>query len=285
MRSFTAIALISSAATVFGASHQARNHNEVAKRMEGTLSKRATFNNKRFTWYGTDTGPDACTGKNHQDSDWYVAMAIGQFGDGKACCGRQLTLSYNGKSTVATCVDACASCYNVGELDLTRGLFQFFASLDTGVFDGSWSYADEGDDNDDQDNQPTTTQKPHTTAKTEPKPTTTPAVVEKVVKKTSSTTKKSSTTQKHSSTVKPSSTPEPSSTKASSTLSPTLAVETPTPTPTPTPTEVVGNAGSSAGDTSGIAGGIAAGSSNGADRRGLSKVVAGAAALALFAAL
>jgi hypothetical protein len=22
------------------------------------------------TWYPNDTGPDACTGKNHQDSDW-----------------------------------------------------------------------------------------------------------------------------------------------------------------------------------------------------------------------
>ncbi|KAJ6457818.1 hypothetical protein C8R47DRAFT_1163798 [Mycena vitilis] len=60
-----------------------------------------------MTWYPTNTytGPDACTGKNHKDSDWFVAMNYNQFGDGSSCCGKQLRIDYNGKSAVAACVD------------------------------------------------------------------------------------------------------------------------------------------------------------------------------------
>ncbi|KAJ7229183.1 hypothetical protein GGX14DRAFT_296155, partial [Mycena pura] len=106
-----------------------------------SLSKRDTYNG-RMTWYPTDTGADACTGKNHQDSDWYVAMNVPQFGDGGGCCGKQVRIDYNGKSTVATCVDQCASCPLAGELDMTKGLFEFFTdgNLDEGVFYADWSY-------------------------------------------------------------------------------------------------------------------------------------------------
>ncbi|KAJ7869490.1 hypothetical protein B0H14DRAFT_2727358, partial [Mycena olivaceomarginata] len=99
------------------------------------------FVGKEMTWYPTDTGPDACTGMNHLDSDFYVAMGTDQFKEG--CCGRQLNISYNGRSAVATCVDECATCPQWGQLDLTKGLFEFFVGdPGIGIFYGSWSYID-----------------------------------------------------------------------------------------------------------------------------------------------
>ncbi|KAJ6554804.1 hypothetical protein B0H19DRAFT_1263100 [Mycena capillaripes] len=101
-----------------------------------------------MTWYPTDTGPDACTGKNHLDSDWYATMNYNQYGDGSAYCGK-LRINYNGKSTVATCVDECATCDVWGSIDLTKGLFTYLVGaggLDQGEFWGSWSFVDGNDD-------------------------------------------------------------------------------------------------------------------------------------------
>ncbi|KAJ7212189.1 hypothetical protein GGX14DRAFT_296426, partial [Mycena pura] len=105
------------------------------------LDKRATYKDKEMTWYPTDTGPDACTGKNHKDSDFFVAMGYDQYGDG-GCCGKKLRINYNGKSAVAQCVDECATCPQYGQLDLTKGLFQYFTEgdLDIGVIHASWDY-------------------------------------------------------------------------------------------------------------------------------------------------
>ncbi|KAJ7120697.1 hypothetical protein C8R43DRAFT_1034015 [Mycena crocata] len=102
--------LLSAAVVASGAHHQpeARGHSAIGKRTftanSTSIEKRESFENKYMTWYPTDTGADACTGKNHKDSDWYVAMGYDQFGDGSACCGKKLRITYNGKSTVATCL-------------------------------------------------------------------------------------------------------------------------------------------------------------------------------------
>ncbi|KAJ7600363.1 hypothetical protein C8J56DRAFT_7599 [Mycena floridula] len=173
--------------------------NAPVKRVKGSenstvsFGKRDTFENKEMTWYPTDTGADACTGKNHQDSDWYVAMGSAQFGDGSACCGKQLQITYNGKSTVATCVDECMSCPQWGQIDLTKGLFEFFTNgdLDIGVIYGSWSYVGSGDDD---EPAPTTTKKPATTHKTTP--TTTPRADPTTVKAKPTTVKAKPTTVK-----------------------------------------------------------------------------------------
>ncbi|KAJ6610258.1 hypothetical protein B0H10DRAFT_2225150 [Mycena sp. CBHHK59/15] len=120
MLASSSIAILLSAAAVMASTHQARSHNAIAMRMNNStvsLDKRDTYMGKEMTWYPTDTGPDACTGKNHLDSDWYVAMGYDQFGDGSGCCGRQLRINYNGKSTVATCVDECASCPQWGQIE------------------------------------------------------------------------------------------------------------------------------------------------------------------------
>ncbi|KAF7310003.1 hypothetical protein MIND_00373100 [Mycena indigotica] len=142
----TIIPLLLSAVVLARDDHQGRAHDDLAERLNNVdLSRRKdTFLGSMFTWYGTNTGADACTGKNHKDSDWYVAMNTAQFGDGSGCCGRQLKLNYNGKTAVATCVDECPTCPEWAHLDLTKGLFQYFnnGDLGTGTLYGSWSYVD-----------------------------------------------------------------------------------------------------------------------------------------------
>ncbi|KAJ7447509.1 hypothetical protein B0H11DRAFT_2082390 [Mycena galericulata] len=131
------------------AAHKGRgvSHNALAIRTGRNVSlsadpleKRDTYNGVLMTWYHINTGPDACTGKTHLDSDFFVAMNVPQYTSG-GCCGKQLTIDYNGKSAVATCVDECASCPDVGQLDLTQGLFDYFAGdPGIGTFYGSWYY-------------------------------------------------------------------------------------------------------------------------------------------------
>ncbi|KAJ6554796.1 hypothetical protein B0H19DRAFT_1263094 [Mycena capillaripes] len=75
-------------------------------------------------------------------------MNYNQYGDGSTYCGK-LRINYNGKSTVATCVDECATCDVWGSIDLTKGLFTYLVGaggLDQGEFWGSWSFVDGNDD-------------------------------------------------------------------------------------------------------------------------------------------
>ncbi|KAF7325036.1 hypothetical protein MKEN_00546100 [Mycena kentingensis (nom. inval.)] len=114
-----------------------------AETMYESLAKREAFSG-RTTWYSTNLGADACTGRNHKDSDWFVAMNMAQRSE---CCGRKLRIGYNGKTTIADCVDFCATCPSVGQLDLTKGLFEFFTNdLNVGEFTSTWSFVAPDDD-------------------------------------------------------------------------------------------------------------------------------------------
>ncbi|KAJ6457816.1 hypothetical protein C8R47DRAFT_168104 [Mycena vitilis] len=194
-----------------------RTHNNLALRLRGptngtgAFEKRDSYTGVAMTWYPTNTGPDACTGKNHKDSDWFVAMNYNQFGDGSSCCGKQLRIDYNGKSTVATCVDECASCDTWGSLDLTQGLFEFFVG-DPGIgeFYGSWSFSDGSDD----PTTTTSTQKKTTTTHTSTPTPTTHSTTSTTHTTTSSTHTTTSSTTHSSSSVKPSSSARPSSSSA-----------------------------------------------------------------------
>ncbi|KAJ7459462.1 hypothetical protein B0H11DRAFT_2316758 [Mycena galericulata] len=253
MRTSSSIALpFLLAAGAMASAHQARsgNHHAIAMRANNSTvralsqEKRDTYDSKEMTWYPTDTGPDACTGKNHQDSDYYVAMGYNQFGDGSGCCGRQLKIDYNGKSAVATCVDECASCPEWGQIDLTKGLFEFFTGdLGIGVFYGSWSYVEGGGD----DSTTTTSTKKATTTHTTATHTSTQ--VEKAEAAPAPTTHSTST--KHSSSsAKPSSSKKASSSSAkhssSSAHLTTSSAAAPT-TASAADTGAVGNVGSDAG--------------------------------------
>lgn len=133
------------------------------------IAKRQGFSG-RATFY--DVGLGACGGTNVA-SDFIVALNAPQYGSGYPGpnCGRQLRISYGGKSTTATVRDQCPGC-GYGDLDLSRGLFNFFASEDVGVFQMSWTWADGSGGGDQAQPEPTTTKAPEPS--TNPSPTPTP---------------------------------------------------------------------------------------------------------------
>lgn len=114
-------------------------------------------------------------------------------------------MNYNGKTATATILDECPGC-PYGGLDLSRGLFDFFASESEGVIYGSWDFV--------SDSQPTTSPNTPTTtstpAYTPPTTTTTPSPTP---------TPTPSSTSTWSSSIQPSSDPSnPQSSSSSSSI-------------------------------------------------------------------
>ena len=157
---------------------------ELRKRAEG-----------RFTFYKTGLG--ACGGRN-VDSDFIVAMNHGQFDSGH-WCGKTVTISFGGKTAQAVVADRCEEC-PYGALDLSPGLFNYFASAGAGVIYGSWV---EG-----------SAPKPEpTTSKPKPSPTPTPTTTwtpppEETSTTTSTTSTTTSSTTSSTSSAEPSATPK-----------------------------------------------------------------------------
>ncbi|KAJ6546502.1 plant expansin [Mycena vulgaris] len=142
------------------ADHQPHvNHRELAKRAKGDIEKRG---NARWSFYATGLG--ACGGYN-KDSDYIVALNQDTFGYTypSKYCNKQITMTYNGKTTTATVVDSCPGCPSPYGLDLSPGLFSFFASQDEGIIYGSWWFNDGSGDSGNSD--PTTTTTKQTTTK------------------------------------------------------------------------------------------------------------------------
>ncbi|KAJ6540300.1 hypothetical protein B0H19DRAFT_959871, partial [Mycena capillaripes] len=124
--------------------HANRNHLELARRAKGDLlNKRDMYNDARWTFYSTGLG--ACGGTN-SDSDFIVALNQDTFGTvyPSKYCYKQITMTYNGKTTTATIVDSVLprvpGCPSSGGLDLSPGLFSFFADESVGVIYGDWSF-------------------------------------------------------------------------------------------------------------------------------------------------
>ncbi|ORY33786.1 RlpA-like double-psi beta-barrel-protein domain-containing protein-containing protein [Naematelia encephala] len=128
-------------------------HERMRSRSRTHIQKRSFSG--RATFY--DVGLGACGGYNVA-SDWIVAENSDQYGGGYPGpnCGRSITISYNGKTAVATIQDECPTC-DYGGLDMSRGLFDHFASEDLGEFQMTWWY------NDDNSSPTTTTQQPTST--------------------------------------------------------------------------------------------------------------------------
>ncbi|KIP09285.1 hypothetical protein PHLGIDRAFT_18677 [Phlebiopsis gigantea 11061_1 CR5-6] len=119
----------------------ADSHESSRRRHAGTnflstnhaLSKR--FDNARFSYY--ETGEGAC-GAFNKDSDFIVALNSAQY-DGGSHCFATITITANGKTTQAQITDECPGC-PYGGLDLSPGLFSYFASEDAGIIYGSWDF-------------------------------------------------------------------------------------------------------------------------------------------------
>jgi hypothetical protein len=127
---------------------------------DNSLAKRQTYSG-RATFY--DVGLGACGGYNVA-SDYIVALNTAQYGGGYPGpnCGRSITISANGVTVQATIQDQCPSC-DYGALDLSRSLFQRFASEDKGTFQMSWWYND-------GNSQPQPKPEPKTSTYTPPPP-------------------------------------------------------------------------------------------------------------------
>ncbi|KAJ7735857.1 RlpA-like double-psi beta-barrel-protein domain-containing protein-containing protein, partial [Mycena maculata] len=147
------------------AAHQRRtNHRELSRRAKGDLlDKRDTYTGARWTYYSTGLG--ACGGTN-SDSDFIVALNQDTFGTAypSEYCYKQITMTYNGKTTTATIVDSCPGCPSPGGLDLSPGLFSFFADESVGVLYGDWSFVDGSGGSGGDTTTSTTQQKTTTTA-------------------------------------------------------------------------------------------------------------------------
>ncbi|MFE9406471.1 RlpA-like double-psi beta-barrel domain-containing protein [Streptomyces sp. NPDC006530] len=96
------------------------------------------FTHARATFYSTGLG--AC-GKVSNDADFIVALNSAQFGGGYPGpqCGKKIKITYKGKSATATIVDECPGCSYPG-LDLSPGLFRYFASQDESAIYVDWKF-------------------------------------------------------------------------------------------------------------------------------------------------
>ncbi|GLB35354.1 hypothetical protein LshimejAT787_0209190 [Lyophyllum shimeji] len=137
--SLLALPLLALGASTHGAAHSSR-HQQIAKRHTGDVQLHKRFSNARWTFY--DVGLGAC-GKWNVQSDFIVALNSAQFGGGYPGpnCFKSITMTYNGKTTQATIMDECPGC-PYGGLDLSRGLFRFFAAESVGVIQGEWHFND-----------------------------------------------------------------------------------------------------------------------------------------------
>ncbi|KAH9813762.1 Non-catalytic module family EXPN [Melampsora americana] len=145
----------------------ANNHHH-----RSTLTKRGagggTYHG-RATFYATGLG--SC-GDTNTDSDYIVALNQAQYDS--SWCGKTITISYGGKSCQAVVKDLCPGC-PMGGLDMSPGLFKYFASEDVGVFYMTWSVGGGGGGGD-EPKAPTPTYVPppapvpsHTAVATPPK--------------------------------------------------------------------------------------------------------------------
>ncbi|EIW84969.1 plant expansin, partial [Coniophora puteana RWD-64-598 SS2] len=82
-------------------------------------------------------GLGAC-GATNSPSDFIVALNSAQYGSG-GYCFQMITITYNGKTTQAQITDECPGC-PYGGLDMSTGLFDFFADPSAGVIYGEWSF-------------------------------------------------------------------------------------------------------------------------------------------------
>ncbi|KAF5391335.1 hypothetical protein D9757_002049 [Collybiopsis confluens] len=122
------------------------NHHGLAKRASSSVDvfKRDTFSGSRWTFFATGLG--SC-GTVNVASDFTVALNSAasaqhnQYDSGNYCY-KMITMQYNGKTTTAQVTDRCPGC-PWGGLDLTEGLFTFFADESAGVLSGSWWFNDD----------------------------------------------------------------------------------------------------------------------------------------------
>ncbi|RDB24073.1 Allergen Asp f 7 [Hypsizygus marmoreus] len=238
--SFLSLALpLAAWANPHGVHHN--HHAEVAKRQSSDVQLHKRFSQARWSFY--DVGLGAC-GEYSVENEFIVALNTPQYGGGYPGpnCFKTITMTYNGKTTQAKIMDQCPGC-PFGGLDLSRGLFKFFAAESVGIIYGEWHFNDGSEApapapapappketttkkwvtptptwKPEPKPEPTTTWKPEptTTWTPEPEPTTSST------KKSSSSSSPPPTTSKTSSSTSSSSTSRTSTSSSAPAVTPTL---------------------------------------------------------------
>ncbi|KAF9481938.1 hypothetical protein BDN70DRAFT_854261 [Pholiota conissans] len=90
----------------------------------------------RGTFYSPGTQVGVC-GQFIADSDFAVALNTEQFTS--SLCGSSITITSGGKTATAVIKDSCPIC-GTNNLDMTEGLFEFFAPLSTGLIPITWDF-------------------------------------------------------------------------------------------------------------------------------------------------
>jgi len=141
-------------------------HEQLAKRSEGDLQLYKRFSGARWSFYNTETGNAGSCGQFLSNSGFTVAVNQAQMVD--SFCFKTITMTYGGRTTTATVEDTCPGC-PWGGLDLSPGLFSFFAPQSIGIIYGEWEFTDGTDAP-----PPTTTKRPPPTTSSvwHPPPTT-----------------------------------------------------------------------------------------------------------------
>ncbi|KIM39439.1 hypothetical protein M413DRAFT_29185 [Hebeloma cylindrosporum] len=147
-------------------------HHDIARRAEGNVEVFKRFSGAKWSYYNVETGNAGSCGRFHKNSDFTVAMNVAQMNKGTMCF-KTIRLTYNGRTTTASVTDTCPKC-PYGGLDLTEGLFSFFAPHSLGIIYGEWEFTD-GSSNPapPPPPKPTTTWRPTTTWTPPALPTTT----------------------------------------------------------------------------------------------------------------
>ncbi|KAJ5117719.1 hypothetical protein N7448_011351 [Penicillium atrosanguineum] len=94
----------------------------------------------QMTYYDTATSssnPSSCGTTNDGKTDLVLALPVGIMTDSD--CGRTVSIEYNGVTQTGTVVDKCMGCDD-SSIDLSRALFQVFASLSEGRLHGAKWY-------------------------------------------------------------------------------------------------------------------------------------------------
>ncbi|KIJ33565.1 hypothetical protein M422DRAFT_183065, partial [Sphaerobolus stellatus SS14] len=85
-----------------------------------------------------DSDDRGACGEYNVASDYIIALSIPQYGNGENC-GKPVTITYGDKTTHAIVADRCEAC-PYGAIDLTNGLFSYFAPLYEGLIYVDWHY-------------------------------------------------------------------------------------------------------------------------------------------------
>lgn len=93
----------------------------------------------QMTYYDTATSssnPSSCGTTNDGNNEYVLALPIGIMTDSD--CGRTVSIEYNGITHTGKVIDTCNGCDD-SSLDLSRALFQAFASLRKGrLYGAKW---------------------------------------------------------------------------------------------------------------------------------------------------